>query len=52
MPASDLVKLSGLMHDAKCLALVRQHRWPEGARCPGCDSSSVIWDGQGHSVLP
>jgi len=45
MPASDLVNLSGLMDDAKCFALVRQHRWPEGARCPGCDSSSVIRDG-------
>ncbi len=45
MPASDLVNLSGLMDDAKCFALVRQHRWPEGARCPGCDSSSVTRDG-------
>jgi transposase-like protein len=33
------------MDDAKCFALVRQHRWPEGARCPGCDSYSVIRDG-------
>ena len=45
MPASDLVNLSGLMDDAKCFALVRQHRWPEGICCPGCDSSSVIRDG-------
>ena len=45
MPASDLVNLSGLMDDAKCFALVRQHRWPEGVRCPGCGSSSVIRDG-------
>jgi len=30
MAASDLVNLSGLMDDAKCFALVRQHRWPEG----------------------
>ncbi len=45
MAASDLVNLSGLMDDAKCFALVRQHRWPEGVCCPGCDSSSVIRDG-------
>ncbi len=45
MAAPDLVNLSGLMDDAKCFALVRQHRWPEGVRCPGCDSSSVIRDG-------
>ena len=45
MPGSDLVNLSGLMDDAKCFAFVRQHRWPEGVRCPGCGSSSVIRDG-------
>jgi len=45
MSASDLVNLSGLMDDAKCFALVRQHRWPESVRCPGCNSSSVIRDG-------
>ncbi len=45
MAASDLINLSGLMDDAKCFALVRQHRWPEGVPCPGCDSSSVIRDG-------
>src|SRR5215208_625263 len=45
MAASDLVNLSGLLDDAKCFALVRQHRWPDGVRCPGCDSSMVIRDG-------
>ena len=24
-----------VIDDAKCFALVRQHRWPEGVRCPG-----------------
>src|SRR3954447_11202254 len=45
MAASDLVNLSGLLDDAKCFALVRQHRWPDGVRCPGCDSLMVIRDG-------
>src|SRR5215217_4454461 len=49
MTASDaapgLVNLSGLMDDTKCFAFVRQHRWPEGVRCPGCGSSAVIRDG-------
>ncbi len=45
MAASDLINLSGLLDDAKCFALVRQHRWPEGARCPVCDSGAVIRDG-------
>jgi len=45
MAASDLVNLSGLMDDAKCFAMVREHRWPEGVRCPACDSGAVIRDG-------
>ncbi len=45
MAASDLVNLSGLMDDAKCFAFVRQHRWPEGVRCPACDRCLVIRDG-------
>jgi transposase-like protein len=45
MAVSDLVNLSALLDDAKCFALVRQHRWPDGVRCPGCDSASVIRNG-------
>ena len=45
MAALDLVDLSGLMDDAKCFALVRQHRWPDGVRCPGCGGDAVIRDG-------
>ena len=46
MAASDLVNLSSLLDDAKCFALVRQHRWPEGVRCPGCSSGAVTCDGR------
>jgi transposase-like protein len=45
MTASDLINLSGLIDDVKCFALVRQHRWPEGVRCPVCDSGAVVRDG-------
>src|ERR687890_2788444 len=45
MAAPDLVNLSALLDDAKCFSLVRQHRWPEGARCPACSSSTVVRDG-------
>jgi transposase-like protein len=45
MTAPDPVNLSALIDDAKCFALVRQHRWPEGVRCPACDSVSVVRDG-------
>ena len=45
MTATPLVKLSSLVDNAKCFELVRQHRWPEGVRCPICDSASVVRDG-------
>jgi transposase-like protein len=45
MAGPDLDNLSGLMDDAKCFALVRQHRWPDGVRCPACASGAVIRDG-------
>ena len=44
MTAPDLVNHSALLVDAKCFAFVRQHRWPEGVRCPGCDTATVIRD--------
>src|SRR5436309_10395772 len=46
MAAPNLVNLSGLMDDAKCFAFVRQHRWPEGVRCPGCGSDAVVRHGR------
>src|SRR4051794_458287 len=45
MATIDLVNLSALLDDAKCFAPVRQHRWPEGVRCPGCGRDGVIRNG-------
>jgi transposase-like protein len=45
MAGPDLDTLSALLDDAKRFALVRQHRWPEGVRCPACASSAVVRDG-------
>ena len=45
MATSDLLNISALMDDVKCFAFVRERRWPEGVRCPGCDSGAVIRDG-------
>ena len=45
MAVSDMVNLSGLLDEAKCFELVRQHRWPDGVRCPNCDSAMVIRNG-------
>ena len=46
MDVFDPVNLSGLLDDAKCFARVRQHRWPEGVRCPGCGSAAVVRHGR------
>ena len=45
MITADLVNLAFLLDDAKCFALVRQHRWPEGVRCLGCGSDAVVRNG-------
>ena len=41
-----LVNLPSLIDDARCYELVRQHRWPEGVRCPHCSSAGVARDGR------
>jgi transposase-like protein len=46
MPTPTLVDLSSLIDDAKCHELVRQHRWPDGVRCPSCDGASVARHGR------
>ena len=46
MSPTSLVNLSSLIDDAKCYALVRQQRWPDGVRCPGCGGATVIRHGR------
>jgi transposase-like protein len=46
MPSMSVVNLSSLIDDSKCYALVRQHRWPDGVRCPACGSTTVIRHGR------
>src|SRR3954464_13970120 len=46
MFSASLVNLSSLIDDAKRYALVRQQRWPEGVRCPGCGSAAVTHHGR------
>jgi transposase-like protein len=41
-----LVSLSSLIDDAKCYELVRQRRWPDGVRCPRCESASIARHGR------
>lgn len=46
MPSPSLVNLSVLIDDGECYELVRQHRWPDGVRCPHCGSASVARHGR------
>ena len=46
MPMPSLVNLPSPIDDAKCYELVRQHRWPEGVRCPRCGEARVARDGR------
>src|SRR6476646_11017117 len=46
MSSTSLVNLSSLIDDAKCYALVRQQRWPDGVRCPACGGATVIRHGR------
>src|SRR3954470_12734983 len=46
MSSTSLVNLSSLIDAAKCYALVRQQRWPDGVRCPGCGGARVIRHGR------
>jgi transposase-like protein len=49
MPSPSLVNLSSLIDDAKCYAMARQHRWPDGVRCPHCESTAVARHGRDDS---
>jgi transposase-like protein len=45
LASCEPINLAFLLDDEKCFQLIRQHRWPDGARCPKCASESVIRDG-------
>jgi len=51
MAVSNLVNLSVLLDEAKCFELVRNHRWPQGVRCPGCGSAAAIRNGHDETQL-
>jgi transposase-like protein len=41
-----LLNIQTLIDDAKCYETVRVLRWPDGIRCPHCDSSEVTKQGK------
>jgi transposase len=44
-----VVDLLAIVDDAKCYEVVRSLRWPEGVRCPHCDSAHVVKQGRDES---
>ena len=46
-----LVNILGITDDAKCYEMVRQLRWPEGVRCPDCDSARIVKQGRDDAEL-
>ena len=41
-----MINLQHLIDDAKCYETVRELRWPEGVRCPHCESAQVSKQGR------
>ena len=41
-----ILHIQALIDDAKCFETVRMIRWPDGVRCPECDSAEVTKDGR------
>ncbi len=41
-----LVNIQTLIDEAKCYEVVRQLRWPNGVRCPTCESSEIVKRGK------
>jgi transposase-like protein len=42
----EMLNLQDLIDDAKCYSEVRRLRWPEGVRCPTCNSAKVTKRGK------
>ena len=45
-PSETMINLQNLIDDAKRYETVRELHWPEGARCPHCDSAQVTKQGR------
>jgi len=47
--AGQLVRIEGLIDDAKCFETVRNVRWPKGVHCTRCGSTDVIKHGHNET---
>ncbi len=36
-----MLNIQHLVDDAKCFAVIRELRWPDGVRCPKCTSGAI-----------
>ena len=41
-----MIPLQNLLDDRKCYEVIRQLRWPNGARCPHCGVATVTKQGR------
>ena len=41
-----MIHIQSLIDNAKCFETVRALRWPDGVRCPTCDSSELTKQGR------
>jgi transposase-like protein len=39
------IAIQRLIEDAKCYEMVRELRWPEGVRCPHCETDQIVKNG-------
>jgi transposase-like protein len=39
---ASLIQIHALLDDEKCFKAVRELRWPNGVRCPHCDTSKIV----------
>jgi transposase-like protein len=46
-----ILHIQALIDEAKCFETVRMIRWPDGVRCPECDSAEVTKDGRDETQL-
>src|SRR5262245_28535927 len=44
-----MLKIQALIDEVKCYDTVRCLRWPDGVRCPDCDSATVVKEGRDDS---
>ncbi len=42
----NILNIKAIIDDAKCFQVVRGMRWPDGVRCPHCDSNVVVKNGR------